>query len=68
MGEFTREELEEARLALASTLHKCEAAQQSLLQKMPSQRSPQLTLLKRRLRALQIALALIAKELGEAGR
>lgn len=53
---FTREELKEACRALYSTLGKCEKIGMDKLGQ------PQRTLLKRRIRALEVALALIRKE------
>ncbi|MCR6545978.1 hypothetical protein [Dehalobacterium formicoaceticum] len=57
MSEYAKQELEEAIISLASTLHKCEKMQESgrLL-------SSQKTLNDRRVKALRIALALIEKE------
>jgi hypothetical protein len=55
---FTDEELREAHRALLSTLCKCEKIDITRL------RAPQYTLLTRRMAALRVALALIAKELG----
>lgn len=58
MSEFTKQELEEAKAALESTLHKCVKIQEGgrLL-------SSQKTLNDRRVKALRIALALIEKEM-----
>ncbi len=55
---FTKEELEEALRAIASTISKCEKAQPKL-RKGTSQH----TLLARRIKALRIASALIQREL-----
>lgn len=55
---YTKQELDEAKTSLASTLHKCEKMQEAgRLQ--PSQK----TLNDRRVKALRIALALIKKEM-----
>lgn len=59
MEHFTKEELEEALRAITSTISKCEKAQPKL---KPG--TPQQTLLERRIKALQIASALIKRELG----
>ncbi|MBP9701878.1 MAG: hypothetical protein KBD47_02775 [Candidatus Pacebacteria bacterium] len=58
MDTFTKEELEEARTALASTLSKCE----KVLPKLKRGTS-QHTLLTRRIKALSIASVLIEREL-----
>jgi len=55
---YCLEELQEARRALASTLSKCEKA---LLKLTPGKSQHTLTV--RRIKALQIALALIDREL-----
>lgn len=55
---YQREELEQARRALSSTLSKCGKA---ALKQKPG--SPQDTLLKRRIRAMQISLELLEREL-----
>lgn len=60
MDEFTKEELEEALRAIASTISKCEKVQPKL---KPG--TSQHTLLVRRIRALQIASVLVKRELGE---
>lgn len=62
MSGYTKEELEEAKTALASTLRKCEKMQEG-----GSLQSSQKTLNDRRVRALRIALALIEKELERGG-
>jgi len=56
MPDFTTEELSEAHRALLSTLRKCEKMDAAKLGKS------QQTLLKRRIAALKVALALIEKE------
>lgn len=56
MADFTSDELSEAHRALLSTLHKCEKIDAGKLA------MSQQTLLKRRIAALRIALALIEKE------
>lgn len=61
MNTYTAEELTEARRSIDSTLHKCEKA----LLKLTPGRS-QHTLTTRRIRAFQIALALIDRELDAA--
>ncbi len=58
MNEYSKKELEEAITALASTLHKCEKIQEG-----GKLQSSQKTLNDRRIKALQIALALIEKEI-----
>ena len=57
MVEFTEVELEDAHRALQSTLRKCEKIDVSKLA------APQQTLLRRRIAALRVALALIEREL-----
>lgn len=57
---YTKEELQEALRAIASTISKCEKVQPKL-----KEGTPQHTLLKRRIKALQIASILIQRELGE---
>jgi len=57
MPEYTKQELEDAHRALASTLQKCEKTQES-----PKLGASQRTLLERRIVALKVALALIEKE------
>ncbi|HJB31383.1 hypothetical protein [uncultured Oscillibacter sp.] len=59
---YTTEELSEARRAIDSTLHKCEKALEKL---RPGSSSHTLTV--RRIRAFQIALALIDREMEDAG-
>lgn len=59
MDSFTKEDLEEALRAIASTISKCEKVQPKL-----KEGSPQHTLLIRRIKALSIASALIKRELG----
>ena len=58
MNEYTKQELEEAKTALASTLHKCEKMQES-----GRLQSSQKSLNDRRVKALRIALTLIEKEM-----
>jgi hypothetical protein len=58
MDNFTKEELEEALRAIASTISKCEKVQPKL-----KQGTSQYTLLTRRIKALQIASALIMQAL-----
>jgi hypothetical protein len=60
MAEYTREELEEARRALLSTLHKCEKINAAKLG------ASQRTLLKRRAAALNVAVTLIEERLNGA--
>ncbi|MDV0447033.1 hypothetical protein MsAg5_09050 [Methanosarcinaceae archaeon Ag5] len=60
MTDYTKEELEEALLAIDSTIGKCEKVQPKL---KPG--TSQHTLLVRRIKAFQIASALIKKELEE---
>jgi len=57
MGNYTRNELDEAFRAISSTLSKCEKAFEKL-----EQGTPQYTLLKRRIKAFHIALQLIECE------
>lgn len=59
MNNYTKEELEKALRAIASTISKCE----KVLPKLKEGTS-QHTLLIRRIKALQIASILITKELG----
>ena len=59
MNGYTKQELEEAKVALGSTLQKCEKMQEG-----GKLRSSQKTLNDRRVKALQSALALIEKEMG----
>ncbi|MEQ8201923.1 MAG: hypothetical protein ABRQ24_10945 [Syntrophomonadaceae bacterium] len=58
MGEYTKQELEEAKTSLLSTLRKCEKIQEG-----GKLQSSQKTLNDRRVNALRIALALIEKEM-----
>lgn len=58
--DFTKDELEEALRAIASTISKCE----KVLPKL-KQGTAQHTLLIRRIKALRIAVTLIAKELSD---
>lgn len=58
MSAYTAEELTEARRSIDSTLHKCEKA---LLKLTPGRSQHTLTV--RRIKAFQIALALIDREL-----
>lgn len=58
MNTYTTEELTEARRSIDSTLHKCE---KTLLKLTPGK--SQHTLTARRIKAFQIALALIDREL-----
>lgn len=58
MSEYTKQELEEAKTSLESTLHKCEMMQDS-----GRLQSSQKTLNDRRVKALRIALTLIEKEM-----
>ena len=58
MNEYTKQELEEAKTSLASTLHKCEKMQES-----GRLQSSQKTLNDRRVKSLRIALTLIEKEI-----
>jgi hypothetical protein len=57
MAEYSKEELEEAKTALTSTLRKCEKIDES--KKLGKS---QQTLLDRRIRALRLALDLIERE------
>lgn len=58
MRGYTKQELEEAKFSLASTLHKCEKIQVG-----DKLQSSQKTLNDRRVNALRIALVLIEKEI-----
>lgn len=60
MDNYTKEELEEALRAIASTINKCE----KVLPKL-KQGTAQHTLLQRRIKAFHIALILITRELEE---
>jgi len=55
---FTRENLEEAARAIASLLHKCKRAEEKLI---PG--TSQFTLMKNRIAALQVSLALLQEKL-----
>lgn len=55
---YSKNELEEAKFAINSTISKCEKSLQKLIDK-----SPQKTLLIRRIKALKISSDLIEKEL-----
>ena len=62
--EFSREELTEARRQIGSTLHKLRETRKTLEGKeRPERYRSQITLAARRSRALEIAEALIAREL-----
>jgi hypothetical protein len=63
MDPFSKEDLEEALRAIASTISKCEKVDPKL---KPG--SPQHTLLERRIKALRIAAELIRRELGQSGQ
>ena len=58
MEDYTRQEMEEAREALRSMLHKCERAAEKL-----RFGTPQHTLVNHRIHALRLALVLIADRL-----
>lgn len=58
LGSYTKEELDEAKTALFSTLRKCEKVDEG--KKLGKS---QQTLLDRRIRALRLALELIEKEI-----
>ena len=58
MASYAKEELEEALRAIISTINKCE----KVLPKL-KENSSQQTLLKRRIKALQISIDLIEREL-----
>lgn len=60
MGEFTKQELDEALRAIASTISKCEKVQPKL-----KAGTSQHTLLIRRIKALNIASSLIMRELAK---
>ncbi len=60
MLSYSKEELEEALKAIVSTISKCENALPKL-----KQNSAQRTLLKRRIKALQISVELIERELSK---
>ena len=60
MDDFSKNDLHEALQALTSLQNKCEKAQHSI-----AQGTPQWTLLKNRIRALHIAIALINQSLTE---
>lgn len=65
MTPYTREELAEALHALASMQHKSEATLISMQQK--NGRAAQLTLLRRRVRALALAQQLVRQQLAQSG-
>jgi len=58
MNPFTGQELEAAERAIASLLHKCKRAEEKL-----TAGTPQYTLMKNRIAALEIALTLIQKQI-----
>ena len=60
MNEYTREELEDALQKVSSIISKCEKAQLKF-----AEGTSQHTLLKNRIKAMQISKALIMRELGE---
>ncbi len=60
MGDYKKDELQEAQRAILSLLHKCE----KVLEKLEPGKS-QHTLTVRRIQALRISSELIARELGE---
>lgn len=60
MANYSKEQLDEAKAALISTLHKCEKIQDG--KKLGAS---QQTLLERRIRALRLSLELIEREIGE---
>ncbi|MGS2764082.1 hypothetical protein [Sinomicrobium sp. M5D2P9] len=60
MNTYSKKELEEANIAIASLIRKCEKAK-TTLKENPSQQ----TLLERRIAALRISMGLIEKELSE---
>jgi hypothetical protein len=60
MSKYTKDELNEAKTALTSTLHKCEKIDEG--KKLGKS---QQTLLDRRIKAIRLALDLIAKEMSE---
>lgn len=61
MGNYTREELEEAFRAIASTVRKIEKVQEK-----PTLGKSQQTLIERRLKAMKIASELISREIENA--
>ncbi len=60
MNEYTREELEDALQKVSSIINKCEKSQLKF-----AEGTSQHTLLKNRIKAMQISKALIMRELGE---
>lgn len=62
MISYTRDELEEARRSIESTLHKCEKAMEKL-----REGTPQRTLTDRRIRAFRLSLSLIDAALEKPG-
>lgn len=60
MATYAKEELEEALRAIISTINKCE----KVLPKL-KENSAQQTLLKRRIKALQVSVDLIKREISE---
>jgi hypothetical protein len=58
MSQYTKQELEEAKVSLESTLRKCEKIQEG-----GKLQSSQKTLNDRRVNALRVALALIEREM-----
>lgn len=61
MGNYTREELEEAFRAISSTIRKIEKVQEK-----PTLGKSQQTLIERRLKAMKIASELISREMENA--
>ena len=62
--EYTKEELQEAKRQIGSTLHKLQATILTLQSKEnPARYKSQITLAQRRVKAFEIAVSLIEKEL-----
>ena len=62
MTAYTKAELEDAKGAIQSSIHKIEKALETLLKKDPPPK-PQIMLVKRNLKALRLSLALIENEI-----
>lgn len=65
MKEYTQQQLQQAHKAITSSINKIQKVQQTLLEKQPLPK-PQLTLAKRNLEALKLAIALIEREMQQA--
>jgi len=64
VSHYSKAELRDAKDAIVSSVHKIEKALNTLSQKDPPPK-PQITLARRNIKALRIALALIERSIGE---